>query len=117
MKHGKRFLPNSEIKAMSYREKRRRKDLIEDMIDNYEGYKERPTIHILKGNPQKVIPKLAKDLDAGVVIMGTVCRTGIPGLIVGNTAEPVMGKLNCSILAIKPAGFVSSVTLKKIKYY
>jgi len=54
-------------------------------------------------------------LDASLVIMGTVCRTGIPGLIVGNTAEFVMNKLDCSILAIKPQKFVSNVTLKTIK--
>ena len=62
-------------------------------------------------------PKLAKDLNAGLVVMGTVFRTGIPGLIIGNTAETVMNKLECSILAIKPQKFVTNVTLKKIKSY
>ncbi len=56
-------------------------------------------------------------MDADLVIMATVCRTGIPGLIVGNTAETVMNKVDCSILAIKPQKFVSNVTLKKIKSY
>jgi universal stress protein E len=115
--HGLQSLASTTIKTMSSREKRRRQELIEDIIDKYHGDKERPTIHVLKGDPKKVIPRLAKKLNAGIVLMGTVCRTGIPGLIVGNTAESVMSKLECSILAIKPVGFVSSVTLKKIKYY
>jgi len=110
---GARLLPNSETKMMSYREKRRRADLVESMIDNFEGFKSQPTVHILKGDPKKIIPKVAKDIDAGVVIMGTICRTGIPGMIVGTTAEPIMSKLDCTILAIKPEGFVSSVTVKK----
>jgi len=109
---GARLLQNSEIKTMSFREKRRRKDLIESKIDTFDGFKYRPIVHILKGDPRKVIPKLAKDIDAGVVIMGTICRTGIPGLIVGTTAEPIMSKLDCTILAIKPKSFVSSVTIK-----
>ncbi len=84
-------------------------------LDKYKWENNKPKINILKGNPKMLIPKLAKDLDASLVIMGTVCRTGIPGLIVGNTAETVMNKVDCSILAIKPQKFVSNVTLKKIK--
>jgi len=43
--------------------------------------------------------------------MGTVARTGIPGLIIGNTAETVFSQVSCSILTIKPAGFKSPVKL------
>jgi nucleotide-binding universal stress UspA family protein len=41
--------------------------------------------------------------------MGTVCRTGIPGLIIGNTAERVLDVVDCSVLTVKPEGFVSPV--------
>jgi universal stress protein E len=107
----------AEIKAMSYRERQHRRELVDGLLDQYKWDNNRPKIHILKGTPKKLIPKLAKDLNAGLVIMGTVCRTGIPGLIIGNTAETVMHNLECSILAIKPQNFVSNVTLKKIKSY
>jgi nucleotide-binding universal stress UspA family protein len=43
--------------------------------------------------------------------MGTVARSGIPGLIMGNTAEAILTELECSVLAIKPPGFVTPVTL------
>lgn len=107
----------AEINAMSFRERQHRRELVDLFLDKYKWINSKPKIHILKGSPKKLIPKLAKDLDAGVVIMGTVCRTGIPGLIIGNTAETVMHNLECSILAIKPQKFVSNVTLKKIKSY
>jgi nucleotide-binding universal stress UspA family protein len=107
----------AEIKAMGYRERQHRRELVDAFLDNYNWDNNRPKIHILKGNPKILIPKLAKDLNAGLVIMGTICRTGIPGLIIGNTAETVMNKLDCSIMAIKPQNFVSNVTLKKIKSY
>jgi len=112
-----RYGGQAEIKAMSFRERQRRRELVDSFLDKYKWENNKPKIHILKGSPKKLIPKLANDLDAGLVIMGTVCRTGIPGLIIGNTAETVMNKLNCSILAIKPQNFVSMVTLKKIKSY
>jgi universal stress protein E len=43
--------------------------------------------------------------------METVGRTGIPGLLMGNTAETILQQVNCSVLAIKPPGFVTPVTL------
>jgi nucleotide-binding universal stress UspA family protein len=44
--------------------------------------------------------------------MGTVARTGIDGLFMGNTAESIIGQLDCSILTVKPPGFTSPVTLE-----
>ena len=42
--------------------------------------------------------------------MGTLARTGVAGLFIGNTAETILEQLTCSVLAIKPPGFVSPVT-------
>ena len=41
--------------------------------------------------------------------MGTVGRSGIKGLLLGNTAEKVLGTCDCSILTVKPDGFVSPI--------
>ena len=46
------------------------------------------------------------------MVMGTVCRTGVAGFFIGNTAENVLHQVNCSVLAVKPQGFVSPVKLK-----
>ena len=53
--------------------------------------------------------QLSSELDADLVVMGSIGRTGIPGFIIGNTAEDMMQAINASILAVKPAGFVSPV--------
>ena len=45
-----------------------------------------------------------------ILVMGTVARTGIPGFIMGNTAENLIQELKCSLLATKPNGFVSPIT-------
>jgi len=39
--------------------------------------------------------------------MGTVCRTGIAGFLIGNTAENVLNDVDCSVLTVKPEGFAS----------
>ena len=36
--------------------------------------------------------------------MGTVSRGGIPGLLMGNTAERLINRIDCALLAVKPTG-------------
>ncbi|MGA7800444.1 MAG: universal stress protein [Gammaproteobacteria bacterium] len=71
----------------------------------------KPVRHVVNGSPRREIPTLAKQTQADVVVMGTVARTGIPGFIMGNTAETILNQIDCSVLAIKPPGFASPVTL------
>ncbi len=71
----------------------------------------KPQTHLLKGWARKEIPLLATKLGADLVVMGTVARTGIPGLIMGNTAETILNQIDCSVLAVKPPGFTTPVTL------
>ena len=71
----------------------------------------KPKTHLVKGSARREIPVLAQQLQVDLVVMGTVARTGIPGLIMGNTAEAILEQLDCSVLAIKPPGFVTPVTL------
>ena len=64
---------------------------------------------VLHGNPARIIPQYAAEQNMDIVVMGSVARTGVPGLIVGNTAEKIVSDLKNSILAVKPDGFVSPV--------
>lgn len=46
-----------------------------------------------------------------LLVMGTMARSGIPGVFIGNTAERLVTHLSCSLLAVKPADFVSPIHL------
>lgn len=70
----------------------------------------KPHKHLVRGAARKEIPVLARKIDADLLVMGTVVRTGIPGLFIGNTAETILNQISCSVLAIKPPGFVTPVT-------
>jgi len=70
-----------------------------------------PQFDLRRGAPSTVIPEMAKQLQADLVVMGTVARTGIAGLFIGNTAEAILEQLQCSVLAVKPLGFVSPIKL------
>ncbi len=69
----------------------------------------KPEIHIGHGDPWKVIGATAKKLGADLLAMGTVGRSGLPGLLLGSTAERVLHTCPVSMLAVKPAGFVSPI--------
>lgn len=114
------YMLASEDKVRTYVEATRRQresgmkklmgDLAETMgQDSFEYLS--PAVHLEKGPVRKVIPVLAKELQADLIVMGTVARTGVPGFITGNTAESILRQIDCSVLAIKPAGFETPVTV------
>ena len=70
-----------------------------------------PRIHLEKGRAQRKIPVLAKRIGIDLVVMGTVIRTGTPGFIIGNTAETILNQIDSSVLALKPPGFVTPVSI------
>lgn len=66
-------------------------------------------VHLIEGEPADVIPEFARSNNVDLVVMGTVARSGVAGVVMGNTAEQILGRLECSVLALKPAGFVSPI--------
>lgn len=72
-----------------------------------------PFLHLIEGDTDERIPELVDAKGIDLLVMGTVCRTGIAGFIIGNTAEEVLNQVNCSVLTLKPEGFVTPVTLEE----
>lgn len=120
MMHGA-FMRTPEDKIIDYVEQVRRKhaanlDALMGEVVGKLGQETlnylKPRTHLVKGLARKEIPALAKRIEADLVVMGTVGRTGVPGFIVGNTAEMILTQIDCSVLAIKPPGFATPVTAK-----
>ena len=87
--------------------------MLSDMISRETTEYLKPKVHIIKGEAHDVIPNLVREQQADLVVMGTVARTGIPGFLMGNTAENILNNIGCSVLAVKPTGFVTPVTIGK----
>lgn len=66
-------------------------------------------IHHERGRPGDAVPTRVDELALDILVMGTVARTGLPGFLIGNTAEDIVQRIRCSLLAVKPPGFVSPV--------
>ena len=67
--------------------------------------------HVEKGLPEEVIPDLAEHLQAGIVVLGTVGRTGISAAFLGNTAEQVIDHLRCDLLVRHPLNWMTKKTI------
>lgn len=62
-------------------------------------------IFLEKGAPSDVIPAFVGSHQVDLMVMGTLAHSGVSGFILGNTAEVVLQRVNCSLLAVKPADF------------
>lgn len=73
-------------------------------------------VHLIhaEGGPGNAIAELARQQNIDVVVMGTLARAGFIGALMGNTAEQVLDRVECSVLTIKPNGFVSPVTVPDV---
>jgi nucleotide-binding universal stress UspA family protein len=76
------------------------------------GITPHPSVHLIKGSPTSAILDEAATLRPDLIVMGTVVRTGLPGFLMGNTAETVIRHAACSLVALKPKGFVSPVSVE-----
>jgi universal stress protein E len=68
--------------------------------------------YVEEGLPEAVIEQAALKIDAELVILGTIGRTGISAALIGNTAEHVIDQLDCDVLALKPDGYISPLDVQ-----
>ncbi|MBX3438757.1 MAG: universal stress protein [Planctomycetaceae bacterium] len=68
-------------------------------------------IDVIPGPADTVIEDAIAEHAATLLVMGTIGRGGIPGLLVGNTAERLLPVIPCSLLTVKPDDFVCPISL------
>lgn len=67
--------------------------------------------HVIAGPTDQVVVDLIEKQEIDLLIMGTLGRCGIPGIIIGNTAEKLLSQIDISLLAVKPIGYRSPITV------
>ena len=70
---------------------------------------EQKNVIVEEGWPDEVIVSAVEDIQPDLLVMGSVARHGISGLLVGNAAERVLRQVDCSVLTIKPQNFVTPI--------
>jgi len=56
--------------------------------------------HAIEGSPESVIPEVAEQIAASIVIIGTAAREGLKAAVIGNTVEKVLDALDSDILTV-----------------
>jgi nucleotide-binding universal stress UspA family protein len=108
MLRGPRFkLSDAEINALADNEKATRQQWLDALVAPYADSNIKVTL--VKGQPEVVLTEIIERKKPDIVVIGTVARSGLPGLLIGNTAEYVLSRINSSILTVKPRGFKSPV--------
>lgn len=64
-------------------------------------------VHIGEGDPEQVVASTARDIEADVVVVGSIGRTGLAGVLIGNTAELLVDKVACDVIVVKPSDGVN----------
>jgi len=70
--------------------------------------------HLPRGDPATEIARLASEIDASLVVMGTTCRVGVLGLVMGSAAGTVLSAAPCGVLAVKSNHIRTSDSILKI---
>jgi nucleotide-binding universal stress UspA family protein len=113
---GERYLHNSGMTEKAFQEakeyeKQQHKQHFDTLLNRFDVTDLKLHVHLVEGDPAEYIPKLVTELGVDLLVMGSVARAGIAGFLIGNTAEEVFNQVDCSLLTLKPKGFVTPVTL------
>jgi nucleotide-binding universal stress UspA family protein len=98
-----RFLGTLDRSALETREREKRVQL--EAACREVGCPDTVRIRIASGNPHAEILHALESSGVDLLCMGTVARSGLAGVLTGNTAENVLPWVDCSVLAVKPEAF------------
>jgi universal stress protein E len=65
--------------------------------------------HLIEAHPVAAITTTARNIKAGIVVLGAISRRGLKRLFIGNTAEQVLDELRCDLLVVKSGAFVTPI--------
>ncbi len=102
-------LSQSEIRELVSETRQSHENLFKNFIERFDLKEIEYHWHLLKGDPGELIPDLARKKRADLVVMGTLSRSGIAGLLIGNTAETVLNQIDSSVLTVKPDEFKTPI--------
>lgn len=59
-------------------------------------------LHVPMGKVGHAVNRLSEKLKADLLVMGTTARRGVSARVIGNSAEKVLTRARCDVLALKP---------------
>jgi universal stress protein E len=106
---GRTRMPRDKIQDYVKSYETNQKEMFEEFLSRYSLGHLKHEVHFRRGDPALLIPELALRKRISLVVMGSTYSSGISGIFMGSTAEQVIGQINCSVLTVKPRGFVTPI--------
>lgn len=106
-------LSDEEIEQLKHAEQQEVQRVLDEFLAGFKLDDVEIHVHVLEGEAEDVISTIVEREHEDLLVMGTIARTGVAGLVIGNTAEMILNRINCSVLAVKPDDFVSPVRLEE----
>lgn len=101
----------ASVDAIVERERRQSLVRLNALLEDFPDPSGARVVEHRKGHAGDIAPAYVTEIGADMLVMGTVARTGLSGFIIGNSAETILNRVRCSVMTVKPPGFVSPVAL------
>ena len=96
-------MPSAEVELLLDATRETARGALDGLLQEVDLSGVRHQVQLIKGIPGEVISLLAAESD--LAVLGTVSRSGIAGILIGNTAESVLRRIDCSVLVVKPRNY------------
>lgn len=114
LNYGLAQLPSDKLEHWRTDERKRHQAWLQAYVQDYVGRLGpeagrylKPEVRLVNGIPTQALQQQVETEKPELLVLGSVARTGIQGLLIGNTAEGLVRTVDCSTLTVKPLGFAS----------
>ncbi|MFP7674121.1 universal stress protein [Marivita sp. S0852] len=109
LRHGLANIPAADINRLVDQEHQDSKERLRELIADFSEFDDIMRVLHIKGIAADALTEHVSAEGIDTIVMGTLARTGVAGLFIGNTAETILNHVTCSVLTVKADGFVSPV--------
>ena len=95
-------MPEADFAEMLERNRVAHEESYERELSEFGLHTRDNNVHMLRGEAVVAIPNFCRAREIDLMVCGTVARVGLSGMMIGNTANRMLSRIPCSILAIKP---------------
>ena len=89
-----------DVRSICEKAKKLASGLLDAMLEQHGISK--ANVHIPDGKVGRCVQRVAHEINADLLVVGTAANKGLTGALLGNSAERILTKAACDVLVIKP---------------
>lgn len=105
LRHGRAKVPEEVVERLVDGERRRSNWRLQRLTSDFAGScRQMRVLHVGGHAPDVILDHVETD-GIDTIVMGSIGRAGLPGLLLGNMSEKILKRVDCSVLTVKPRDF------------